>query len=154
MSSKICKKCQKVLPLNLFVSNSKRRELPIEYKNCVNCRKRYAEQTAERRRMETPEQRAVRVKGIRDRNFKLRMDAIDAYGGPKCVCCNETMLEFLCIDHVKGGGSKHRKQIGGSGTTIFQWLKSNNYPPEFRVLCMNCNHALGLYGYCPHQEGS
>jgi hypothetical protein len=22
--------------------------------------------------------------------------------------------------------------------------------PGYRVLCQNCNAALGLYGYCPH----
>jgi len=25
------------------------------------------------------------------------------------------------------------------------------YPTGFRVLCHNCNQAIGLYGYCPHK---
>jgi hypothetical protein len=37
-----------------------------------------------------------------------------------------------------------------SGTHLYLWLKQNNYPPGFRVLCMNCNFAIGHSGYCPH----
>ena len=35
---------------------------------------------------------------------------------------------------------------------LFQYLKRNNYPPGYRVLCMNCNFAMGHFGYCPHQK--
>ena len=30
-------------------------------------------------------------------------------------------------------------------------INSNSFPPGFRVLCHNCNQALGAYGYCPHK---
>ncbi len=72
---------------------------------------------------------------------------------PKCECCNETLIEFLCLDHKNGGGNKHRKTLGDpSGTGIYQWVKKNNYPDGFRVLCYNCNNAHGHYGYCPHNK--
>lgn len=77
---------------------------------------------------------------------KLREAALAAYGG-KCECCNEDRIEFLCIDHQGGGGTKHRKELGR--VTIFSWLKKNKYPSGFRVLCWNCNSSLGLYGYSP-----
>jgi hypothetical protein len=76
----------------------------------------------------------------------IRQEAISAYG-KKCQCCGETQIEFLVIDHINGGGSQHRKYIKKN---IFYWLRDNNYPSGFQVLCHNCNMSLGLYGYCPH----
>lgn len=32
------------------------------------------------------------------------------------------------------------------------WLRRNNYPNGFQVLCHNCNMAKGFYGKCPHQS--
>jgi hypothetical protein len=29
-------------------------------------------------------------------------------------------------------------------------LARNGFPDGYRVLCHNCNMALGQYGYCPH----
>jgi hypothetical protein len=97
-----------------------------------------------------------KAKHIRENNLryyrKLRHDAIMAYGGYKCACpgCNHTEPEFLGIDHIAGGGSKHRKEIGHHN--FYWWLKHNNYPQGFRVLCHNCNLAKGLYGFCPHEK--
>jgi len=81
---------------------------------------------------------------------KLRQTIIQAYGG-KCACCGEDRIEFLSIDHIGGGGNKHRKSLGRTGYHFYYWLKRNNYPKGFRVLCHNCNQSLGHYGYCPHQ---
>lgn len=94
-----------------------------------------------------PERHKGNVKKFR---VKLRNEVLAKYGGI-CQCCNETTPEFLCIDHINGGGGKHRKQLNKTGQGFYQWLKNNNYPPGFRVLCHNCNMALGHYGYCPHQ---
>jgi hypothetical protein len=33
-------------------------------------------------------------------------------------------------------------------------LRQNSYPTGYRVLCHNCNFALGHYGYCPHKHPS
>ena len=82
----------------------------------------------------------------RDRKIRI----IQHYGG-KCDCCGEAHLEFLTIDHIKGGGTAHRKKLkteGGSG--MYRWLEKNDFPEGFRILCWNCNCALGIFGYCPH----
>jgi hypothetical protein len=79
---------------------------------------------------------------------RLRIDAINFYGG-KCICCRESILEFLAIDHIDGGGNDHRKSIR---TNIYLWLKKNNYPDGFQILCHNCNMAKGFYGICPHMQ--
>ncbi len=79
---------------------------------------------------------------------KQRERCLEAYGGV-CSCCGEARYEFLAIDHINGGGGKHRREIGNK---ITRWLIANDFPPGFRVLCHNCNQAIGHYGYCPHQK--
>lgn len=85
---------------------------------------------------------------------RLKLEVLVAYSGspPRCACCGETMIEFLTIDHIEGGGTAQRKQLGV--VSIYNWLKKNNYPLGYRVLCMNCNVALGHFGYCPHKTKS
>lgn len=78
----------------------------------------------------------------------LKRQAFQHYGGAICICCRETHIEFLSIDHIYGGGTAHRRGI--SYGDFYLWLKNHNYPPGYRVLCMNCNSSLGYSGYCPH----
>ena len=82
----------------------------------------------------------------------LKYEVLSHYSDGKleCACCKERNVEFLSIDHINGKGAEHRREIGGSSGTFYRWLKNNNYPSGFRVLCINCNFALGAYGYCPH----
>jgi len=87
----------------------------------------------------------------RELNHQLRDEAIDAYGG-KCKCCGETRREFLTIDHIDGNGRKHRREIGVRGSDFYGWLKQNNYPKGFQVLCFNCNCGKGTYSVSPHDK--
>jgi len=82
---------------------------------------------------------------------KTRRAAFKAYGGA-CACCGESRHEFLSIDHIAGGGNKHRKDLGlRAGWPFYRWLRLNNWPKDFQVLCFNCNCARGFFGYCPHE---
>lgn len=82
---------------------------------------------------------------------KLKLEAVTAYGG-KCECCKEEEILFLTIDHINGGGNKHREEVG-SGFRIYRWLKQQGYPKGFRVLCFNCNCGRQLNnGICPHHK--
>lgn len=84
----------------------------------------------------------------RERTRALKREVMDAYGGV-CQCCGESILEFLTIDHINGGGRAHRERVGESG--VYADLKKRGFPQEgYRVLCFNCNTARGYYGYCPH----
>jgi hypothetical protein len=78
---------------------------------------------------------------------KLRRQVIELYGGA-CQCCQETCLQFLTIDHVKGGGGKHRKSMTGN---YYLSIIRRGYCKDFRVLCANCNASFGLFGFCRHQ---
>ena len=92
----------------------------------------------------------------------LKTQCLIHYGGnpPRCVCCGETHIEFLTIDHINGGGNKHRRKIrnkvrgctpGGHG--FYLWLKRHNYPKGFQVLCFNCNIGKHINNnVCPHKD--
>ena len=48
-------------------------------------------------------------------------------------------IRALTIDHLYNNGTQHRKKIGGlTGMRFYYWLKRNNYPEGFQILCMNC----------------
>jgi len=117
-----CKYCEKLLPLSAFKPSAIHFLKVTTY--CRECRNTLA------------------------RNE--RQACIDKYGG-KCTCCGETRYEFLAFDHINGSGNKHRRELKGA-KRIQQWLKENNYPEGFRILCHNCNLAKGFYGRCPHEE--
>jgi hypothetical protein len=74
---------------------------------------------------------------------------IAAYGG-HCECCGDSHFEFLTIDHINGGGTQDRKKRAGSA--FYARLEKLGFPKDkYRLLCMNCNFALGKYGHCPHK---
>ncbi len=79
-----------------------------------------------------------------------RRDAVFAHYGPVCVCCGETDVAFLQVDHVDGGGNAHRRQIGQS--QVYKWLIDNDFPPGYQVLCSKCNFAWGHNSCCPHAK--
>ena len=66
----------------------------------------------------------------------MKSNVYDHYGHA-CVGCGETEPAVLSIDHINGGGNRHRKEIG-SGSHMYLWLIKNGFPEGFRVLCMNC----------------
>lgn len=78
----------------------------------------------------------------------LKRLVFNAYGGCHCACCGVSHMEFLSIDHVNNDGAEHRRLVHAAA--LYGWLKRNNFPTGYRVLCMNCNFATGHGGYCPH----
>lgn len=95
-------------------------------------------------------QLAARENGWR---WKLVRKVYDAYGN-KCACCGELNQFFLTLDHKKGNGNTHRKDIRKMGSNDwYKWIIENNFPNEFQLLCFNCN--LGRQrneGICPHND--
>jgi hypothetical protein len=88
----------------------------------------------------------------KDAREQLKAKLISYYsqGKNECACCGEKHIEFLSINHLNGGGNKHIHNIGAGN--FYRWLKNNNFPNGYNVLCMNCNFALGHAGYCPHDK--
>lgn len=146
-----CTRCRKT-----FARTNDKRALcstcrPALTKPCAACGKEFVGSMDQRRYCSVAcrESRlAVQRKVSRD---ELRLQVLRAYSGetPSCVCCGETLLHFLALDHIDGGGRRQRKELGGGG--YWTWLKNNNYPPGFRVLCHNCNLGRQFNGgVCPH----
>lgn len=94
-----------------------------------------------------PEYRARYNERQREKLRRLRREVIDGYGG-KCECCGEDRWQFLTLEHKNGGGTLHRQEISGQG--IYRDARRRSYPPEYGLLCWNCNAASGIYGVCPH----
>jgi hypothetical protein len=111
----------------------------------------------------------TRCQGCRDKNTiacaatnaKTKKECFNAYGG-KCVCCGESNLVFLTIDHKYGGGNEHRRQLANdfsrkglkifAGTRMYRWLRTQGWPAEFQILCWNCNMAKRGNSECPHKS--
>lgn len=107
---------------------------------CNDCRNKYLQNY---RKLDTTKKRR------QEQHKALRQKAFEGYGG-KCSCCNEKRFEFLAIDHVNGGGRKERETM--STNQIARLIVKSNFPSMYRVLCHNCNQAIGWYGSCPHEK--
>jgi hypothetical protein len=91
------------------------------------------------------------IKKSRHRRQRRREEMVAAYGGA-CACCGETTSEFLTLDHIEGGGKAHQREVGGPDAIVRQLQKQGWPKDKFRLLCYNCNCAIGAFGKCPHQE--
>lgn len=90
---------------------------------------------------------------------KLRQDVFMHYsnGTMQCECCGESEDVFLSLDHIIPVG----RSITGfdsfgrprGGSKLYCWLRMNEYPEGFRILCHNCNLGRQINGgICPHVE--
>jgi len=87
---------------------------------------------------------------VKDKCARLRLEALKHYSQaevPYCKCCNESIINFLTIDHINGGGTKHRKEVTSS-SRLGLFLAKNNYPEGYQILCYNCNCSKGSGDIC------
>lgn len=138
-ANKVCKKCGGEKPIGDFYPEKNKKD--GRRGECKLCSK----QRQNLWRLQNHEKDKQRSKSYKRR----RRERVLAHYGGKCVCCNEERYEFLTIDHINGGGRKHRREVGEH---ICRWLEKNGFPEGFRVLCYNCNCARGQHGYCPHEQ--
>ena len=135
-----CFTCKKVKPLSEYYSNKTCPDGRI--RNCKKCKLAYDKVRA----MTWGREKRLAVQK-RFRN-KRKQELFDAYGN-KCACCGDTHKEFLTIDHIHGGGKKHREAVGFNLVPV---IRKEGYPKDkYRLLCYNCNFSIGFHGYCPHQ---
>ena len=84
--------------------------------------------------------------------LKRKLECISAYGG-KCVCCGESHIEMLTIDHKNNNGAEHRKTFTSGGGALYNILRKLNNPSEYQCLCFNCNFSRYLgNGVCIHER--
>ena len=94
------------------------------------------------------EKERARHKARRQNMKRLIMD----HYGSKCVCCGETELVFLTIDHINNDGQQHRKRLGDV-SRFYEYIIKAGFPDDLQILCWNCNEAKRILGHCPHGNG-
>ena|SRR3990167_3429530 len=123
---------------------------------CATCyqlswKKKYPEQTSQHGKKYYRAHKKQFLTRIAARNKLRRREMIQQLGG-KCVCCGEKELVFLCLDHIKGGGRREYVKKGGPHGVWKRAIREGLPIDKYRILCWNCNSALGLYGRCPHSN--
>lgn len=165
--TKICSQCKNIHTIKYF--GKEKRSKDGLTSACKFCLQRASSKRYFKRKKENPEKERGKARMAaalwRKRNPErhrkncsnyqraLRLEVLRHYGGeiPKCKCCGEIIIEFLGIDHINGCGGEERKKYG-SGSRFYFYLKKNNYPSGYQVLCYNCNLTKGFYGVCPHNK--
>lgn len=157
MEKKKCSRCNKKLPLDRFYKKHGSDSLRPACKTCHWQRERdkraagdpaYLQERAATMRRYVSKNRSYVYTVNQKARRKLRDEVLDAYGGG-CTCCGLITKRFLCIDHINDDGFEHRKTVKPSN--FYTWLRANEFPPGFQVLCFNCNHAK-RFGPCPHKR--
>jgi len=77
-------------------------------------------------------------------NAKAKLLVLSKYGvhgRAQCVQCGITDIDVLTIDHMNGGGRKHRESVCAYSSTsaLYRWFIRNKFPIGFQTLCANCN---------------
>jgi hypothetical protein len=119
---------------------------------CVGC----CRDKATNNRKNNPERERIRRAALHTAT-KLKIFTYYSKGVPVCECCGEKILMLLTLDHIDGGGAKHKREISKgmlhSSSYLYRWVVQNNFPPLFQVLCFSCNAGKHLNGgICPHQS--
>ena len=96
----------------------------------------------------------IRELNVNERN-RLRDVVLNHYSGGDMCCrmCGFDDVRALTIDHIDNNGADERRRLFGdrlsAGTTFYRWLRKNNFPTGYQVLCMNCNWIKKV----EHQNG-
>lgn len=57
----------------------------------------------------------------------------------ECVSCHEKSIFHLAVDHINGGGAKHRASFKDYSKYLI-WLRDEAPKEDYQILCHNCNH--------------
>jgi hypothetical protein len=146
METKTCSSCKIEKPRSEWYVRRKTGEL---YSYCIACTKAKANAVYHTKSKHDPTwvaRNSASNKRIRDLNTKLILEAY----GTKCDCCGEANPLFLTVDHINNDGAEHRRRLKNSSRVKAEIVRLN-FPPEYRLLCYNCNSGRELNGgICPH----
>jgi len=135
---KMCSGCLEVKPATFEYFTKQKNGLYGLKSDCKSCYSEYRHQYV----------KETRYKAL------VHFSLTDA---PECLCCGESELEFLCIDHIEGGGKQHRKEMGGGNhqiSSVNGFLKMIKDPDKdkYQILCWNCNFSKHKNGECSHKQ--
>lgn len=84
---------------------------------------------------------------------RVRLQAMDKLGGPKCVMCGCDRLEILEINHIHGGGNADFARISNQRQFYRRIINDLNATELYDVRCKPCNivhyvqEILGISGH-------
>ena len=143
-----CKICKEEKPIEEFIRAKCIKNGKEYFYHLGSCRTCYNSFLRERYKKSD---KTNHHKNLYEKRKKDKRLVYEHYGN-KCVCCGESEVLFLVIDHIENDGYKYRKKNGKNiHSNIYSWLVSNDFPKGFQVLCSNCN--IGKHrnkGVCPH----
>lgn len=70
-------------------------------------------------------------------------------------CCDKNDIDFLSLDHIKGDGASHRREIGfTASTSLYRWVIKNPTEAKKRlqILCMNAQVKKKKLNHEQHYE--
>ncbi|RDJ35314.1 MAG: hypothetical protein DWQ19_10900 [Crenarchaeota archaeon] len=154
---KICSKCKLELPFDSFSKHSRSKD--GLYYCCKICKAKEDREYRARHRDKIKKKKHLYYEQNKDhikcktvRYQKHNPDKVKAYSKTarenlkieifnhycncniECKNCGQNQLHLLTVDHVNGGGSQHKRRI----KNLYSWIKRNNFPEGFQVLCWNC----------------
>ena len=139
--TKVCVSCGEMKPLSHFKLRAKPSATTGKRELDSWCRECYRVSSLIYRVKDIDKAR----KGVNRRLSEKRLQVLRHFGGGKvaCAACGESRVDCLSIDHINGGGNKHRrwllsKGIQPQGYSYYKWLLENGSTADYQVLCMNC----------------
>lgn len=85
---------------------------------------------------------------VESRNLKLQTLNHYSSGTNSCALCGFNNVDALAIDHINGKGNEERRKVNkNGGIAFYRYLRQNDYPTGYRVLCWNCNHLEHVKTY-------
>jgi hypothetical protein len=98
-----------------------------------------------------PSSHTVRDVNRRARRLRVKTEVVSFLGG-SCICCRESDIHKLTVNHVKGDGS--RTDLPRGGTDLYlKILSGSTNLTDFQLLCWSCNYSKHLgNGLCVHQR--
>lgn len=134
----------------IWFGKSRKKENPVwtpEYEK--EYQKQYRKNTTEKRRAYNRAWREQnRDKCIEDKRIerqRLKTEVLSRYSNGEIICknCGFKDERALQLDHIFNNGAEERREIFGdrtcAGTTFYRWIRQQNYPDGYQVLCANCN---------------
>lgn len=144
---KQCTRCKTQYPTgrNFYRDAQKSDGLTSQCKRCIReTRIDFYDRTRAKRleysRKHYQEHKEQRKKRANDRR-RAKVVEIFTKLGDKCSICGFDNNVALQIDHINGGGYRHRKVSGGGETYYCDILRNIS---SFRLLCANCNFIQGV----------
>lgn len=154
VNTKGCSRCSCVLGLDEFHRDKSSSD--GRYKYCKTCQNSYYRKLYADKKLAISNSDIRRYKG---RLRKVTALTIVCGGRPKCFyhstlnCCKDPYnIDYLTLDHLEGGGLKHRREIGcAGGTRFYSWVNMNKEKAKDLLVCA-CMNAQFIRRYNEKQS--